>query len=121
MKREQPLPGGRRKPLSVHRLPEAPVFMGRTGELEQLQEFWNGDGAVISLVGLGGAGKTAVLQKFLTEVEASDTADGILVWSFYDDPDSNAFLRTAVNYFSDEAAVEAAGTGWFQALRKALE
>ncbi|MBI1333760.1 MAG: hypothetical protein GC165_12880 [Armatimonadetes bacterium] len=111
----------RKEPAIVHELPGAPKFVGRTEELEQLREFRKTPGGVFSLVGIGGAGKTAVLKRFLDETLESNTYDGILVWSFYDDPDTNAFLRAAVEYVSGQVSLDASGSGWFHALKQSLE
>ena len=97
------------------------MFVGRQSELELLRDFRRTPGGVFSLVGIGGAGKTAVLKEFLDETLESNTYDGILVWSFYDDPDTNAFLRAAVEYVSGEVSQDASGTGWFHALKQCLE
>src|SRR5437763_572771 len=98
---------GRLEPLHVHALPVAPTFIGREGELKALDEFWRHGTGVMSLVGLGGAGKTAVLERFLREVGKEDPPDGILVWSFYDDPDTNAFLQSAFSYITGGQVADA--------------
>lgn len=113
--------GYQKPPNIVHELPGAPMFVGRESELELLRDFRRTPGGVFSLVGIGGAGKTAVLKKFLDETLESNTYDGVLVWSFYDDPDTNAFLRAAVEYVSGEVSQDASGTGWFHALKQCLE
>ncbi|RYG27108.1 tetratricopeptide repeat protein [bacterium] len=79
------------------------------------------DRGVISLVGIGGAGKTATLEQFLARLLDDNDLDGILVWSFYDDPDTNAFLKTAVEYVTGELPSGASGTGWFHSLRQILD
>jgi tetratricopeptide (TPR) repeat protein len=106
--------------LIVHPLPKAKTFIGRERELETLDRFWEAGRGVLSLVGFGGAGKTAILDRFLDRLESQGGYDGILVWSFYDDPDTNAFLRTAVSYFKGGEQTQANGAGWFYLLSEAL-
>jgi len=104
----------------VHRLPSAPSFTGRLQELDQLSRFWQSRSGVLSINGVGGSGKTALISAFLESQEVQSQANGILVWSFYDDPDVNSFFQTAYNYFSASADAVAKGAGWFHLLRDAL-
>jgi tetratricopeptide (TPR) repeat protein len=108
------------QPLIVHPLPAAPAFTGRETEMQHLREFWQSPGGVVSLIGLGGAGKTALARNFLDEVTAQSPPDGLLVWSFYDEPDANAFLQAAYQYFTGGSTTEAKGAGWFHLLKEAL-
>src|SRR5689334_5499589 len=87
-------------PELVHRLPGAPTFAGRSNELEELAQFWQTEPGVLSLVGVGGAGKTALCERFIADLLRDNAPDGLFVWSFYDEPDANAFLRAAYRYFS---------------------
>jgi hypothetical protein len=113
-------------PRLVHPLPPTPTFVGREEELEALRRFWNaGAPGVLALVGLGGAGKTAVTARFLEELLTSDRLprpDGLFVWSFYQEPDAGLFLREAYHYFSRGAspATPAKGTGLLHLLRDGL-
>ncbi len=72
-------------PCLVHRLPPAPHFVGREPELQELRRFWaEGRRGVLAVVGLGGAGKTAVAAQFLAELVGSarlPRPDGLFVWS----------------------------------------
>src|SRR5437899_2182939 len=99
-------------PSIVHPLPPAPHFVGREAELEALCAAWkDGFRGVITLVGLGGAGKTAVASRFLEEfLHRGDTPrpDGLFVWSFYQEPDAGLFLREAYRYFARDGSEEAA-------------
>jgi hypothetical protein len=109
----------------VHPLPVAPHFVGRELELAALRTWWTtGSPGVLALVGLGGAGKTAVAARFLNELLAADhqpRPDGLLVWSFYQDPDAGHFLQQAHDYFARGApAATARGTGLLHLLRDAL-
>jgi tetratricopeptide (TPR) repeat protein len=99
-------------PLQVHRLPRAPHFVGRQPELEELLSHWgSGTGSIVGLVGLGGAGKTAIAARFLDQVlhaEMQRRPNALFVWSFYQEPDSEQFLRTAYEYFAGESSAAAA-------------
>ena len=97
------------------------MFIGRVEMLEALESFIRFGAGVASLVGIGGAGKTTLIRKLLDEMIDTKALEGILVWSFYDDPDTNAFLQTAVEYFTKDSTVQAQGTGWFHVLKHALE
>jgi ATP-dependent Clp protease ATP-binding subunit ClpA len=70
--------------------------VGRDEELAELREFWRQSrGGVLALVGLGGAGKTAVASRFLQEILSGHMEPrprGLFVWSFYQEPDAGLFL-----------------------------
>jgi hypothetical protein len=85
-----------------------------------MREFWKNGTGVLSLIGLGGAGKTALSEKFLSWLLENGSPDGVLVWSFYDDPDANHFLKTAHHYFTNGEEAQAVGAGWFHMLSEAL-
>ena len=63
---------------------------------------------MVSVVAAGGAGKTALVNKALHEATLSDRA-GVLVWSFYEDSHTDAFLRGAYTYFTGEKDAPAGG------------
>ena len=112
-------------PLLVHRLPPAPHFVGRDDELADLRGAWASSfRGVLALVGLGGAGKTAVAARFLDELLAGQLGprpDGVFVWSFYQEPDAGLFLEEAHRYFTGGSAPAAAkGAGLLHLLRGAL-
>src|SRR5438445_5595564 len=115
-----------REPREVHRLPPAPHFVGRAAELAALRAGWrDGFRGVLALVGLGGAGKTAVAARFVEELLGPDAAprpDGLFVWSFYQQPDAGLFLREAYHYFAPGAApaTAAKGSGILHLLHDAL-
>lgn len=108
------------EPLNYHVLPTAPVFTGRQAEMDGLARFWAQPSGVLSLIGPGGAGKTALTQRFLSWVSENDPPDGVFVWSFYEEPDPNAFLQAAYTYFSRGLTADAHGAGWFSLLKDAL-
>src|SRR5579864_9506188 len=113
-------------PCLVHPLPQAPQFVGREAELEALRSCWlAGACGVVALVGLGGAGKTAIAARFLAELLGStgrERPQGLFVWSFYQEPDAGRFLQVAYEYFAgaDAEAVPARGAGLLHLLREAL-
>ncbi len=53
------------------------------------------------MVAAGGTGKTALVHEALRQATLSDRA-GLFVWSFYEDPHTDAFLRAAYLYFTGE-------------------
>jgi hypothetical protein len=112
--------------LLVHRLPPAPHFVGREVELQELRTGWqSGFRGVLALVGLGGAGKTAVAARFLDELVGPDFPQrpgGLFVWSFYQEPDAGQFLEQAYHYFAapGTAVPAAKGAGLLHLLREAL-
>ena len=72
---------------TVH-LPETPYerLVGRDEELKRLDETWSDPAVkVFSLVGEGGTGKSALVNKWLTRMQADNYrgADAVLGWSFY--------------------------------------
>jgi tetratricopeptide (TPR) repeat protein len=92
------------QPMFCHALQPAQHFRGRTARLDELTR-WLGSPVtpdrVVSVVAAGGTGKTALVDKALHEAKLSDRA-GFFVWSFYEDPHTDAFLREAYVYFTGE-------------------
>ncbi|WP_437971850.1 helix-turn-helix domain-containing protein [Sorangium sp. So ce260] len=91
------------RPLHAHTLQRARHFVGR-GEILDRLAAWAGASPpsppVIALLGVGGAGKTAIAERFLQGLGDAPRAGGVLVWSFYDDPRTEAFLDQAAAYFA---------------------
>jgi hypothetical protein len=104
-----------RNPCVVHPLPLAPSFVGRQGVLAELEEHWrSGKRGVVALVGLGGAGKTAIAAQFLDKllrVEAGPRPSSVFVWSFYQEPDAGRFLQRLYEYLATGGTPNAAGKG----------
>jgi hypothetical protein len=101
-------------PCIVHPLPPAPHFVGRSRELKALHTFRDDPSpGTMSMVGLGGAGKTALASEFLAAVLANEgtRAGNVFVWSFYVNQDSNAFLEAAYHYFSGGRSLQGSGAG----------
>jgi len=115
---------GRPEPLLVHALPCAPNFVGRETELQELRAAWQQDfRGVLALVGLGGAGKTALAARFVAELAtAAAPPERLFVWSFYQEPDAGLFLERAYQYFAGQSAgaQPAKGAGLLHLLRDAL-
>jgi tetratricopeptide (TPR) repeat protein len=99
------------KPLYCHALQPAQHFRGRDAKLQQLRNWLespvNPD-RVVSLVAAGGTGKTALANQALHEAKLSDRG-GVFVWSFYEDPQTDKFLRAAYEYFTGEKDAPAGG------------
>lgn len=94
-------------PLHLHTLQRAPHFVGRKDILEDLAawaEVSPPSPRVVALIGLGGAGKTAVAERLLSALGDAPRPGGLFVWSFYDDPRTEAFLDQAARYFAPSAA-----------------
>lgn len=86
----------------VHVLQPAQHFTGRELLLNDLREWWlapEGDVKVRAIVGVGGAGKTAVVEQWLRWLRGQPPRGRTLVWSFNDQPDTDAFVREACSCF----------------------
>jgi tetratricopeptide (TPR) repeat protein len=87
----------------VHALQPAPHFHGRE-ELVRDLGAWVSDltspDRVWSLVAAGGTGKTAVVEKVIDGMKPGEA--NVLVWSFYERPDADAFLRECNQLFLGE-------------------
>ncbi|MDP9191601.1 MAG: DUF4062 domain-containing protein [Acidobacteriota bacterium] len=94
----------------VHALQPAPHFHGRD-ELVQDLGTWVSDltspDRVWSLVAAGGTGKTAVVERIVGGMKPGEAS--VLVWSFYERPDADAFLRECNHLFLGEDEGPAGG------------
>jgi tetratricopeptide (TPR) repeat protein len=94
----------------VHALQPAPHFHGRGLLLEELSA-WAADLAsadrVWALVAPGGSGKTAIAERLVASMEPG--AANVLVWSFYERPHADAFLRECNQLFLGEEEGPAGG------------
>ncbi len=72
--------------ISTAKLPSTgPTFVAREDELAHLDAAWAGDTNVISFVALGGAGKSALVNRWLDGMQRDGWrgAERVLGWSFY--------------------------------------
>lgn len=86
------------------------IFLGREHELDILNQAWlDNNKRVISLVGMGGLGKTELVRRFLLIMEglAHGGAERIYAWSFYnqgykrsDEASADDFINHALIWFS---------------------
>jgi transcriptional regulator with XRE-family HTH domain len=84
-----PDPGSPPPRPAGHALQRAPRFVGRAAELAALARWADApDPGVLTVLGLGGAGKTALVERFV----ASRAAGSCRVHSFYDDPRTEAVV-----------------------------
>jgi tetratricopeptide (TPR) repeat protein len=94
----------------VHALQPAPHFHGREALVSELEE-WVSDLAspdrVWSLVAAGGTGKTAVAERVVRDMQPGEA--NVLVWSFYESPGADAFLRECNQLFLGENEGPAGG------------
>jgi len=94
----------------VHALQPAPHFHGRE-ELVRDLGAWVSDltspDRVWSLVAAGGTGKTAVAERVVATMKPGEA--NVLVWSFYERPDADAFLRECNQLFLGEEEGPAGG------------
>nr|VFK66018.1 MAG: Trypsin-like peptidase domain-containing protein [Candidatus Kentron sp. UNK]VFK69084.1 MAG: Trypsin-like peptidase domain-containing protein [Candidatus Kentron sp. UNK] len=87
-------------------------FKGRKKELVELGDFWEGEQVrVLALVGIGGAGKTALVRRFLDSKNWLDQVDfpppdidSLFIWSFYDYPSTSDFLAEAYEFFRNNSS-----------------
>ncbi|WP_437291679.1 helix-turn-helix domain-containing protein [Sorangium sp. So ce406] len=94
------------RPLHAHTLQRARHFVGRAEILDRLAAWADAsppEPRVVALLGVGGAGKTAIAERFLQGLGDAPRPGGVLVWSFYDDPRTEAFLDQAAAYFAPGA------------------
>jgi nucleoside phosphorylase len=98
-------------PAVLYPLQPAPYFAGREALLKELS-VWatapDDPNRVVALVATGGTGKTATAERVLASVK-DYTAAGVFVWSFYENPKTEAFLRAACEYILGEIPWETGG------------
>jgi hypothetical protein len=88
-------------PKIAHPLPGASSFEPRPTYQHVLSVFRGRQhGGALALVGIGGSGKTALLVEWLTEHVFTERQgfDGVFVWSFDEEPDPAACLRSLADY-----------------------
>jgi hypothetical protein len=77
-----------------HPLQPAPQFFGREDILAALRVWWSTRNAVTihTIIGPGGCGKTALVERFIRSLRDTTTDLALYVWSFYEDTDCQTFL-----------------------------
>jgi hypothetical protein len=111
--RTAPPPGPQPAYVHVSGLPETAYerLVGREAELKRLDDAWtNSKINILSLVAEGGAGKSALVNEWLTRLQADNYrgADAVLGWSFYSQgskeraTSADAFLDWAVSELGAE-------------------
>lgn len=92
------------QPRIVHALLRARDFEPRPLYLDAIDLFLRQPaGGVLALIGIGGAGKTALVREALADilVRPDDFSfAGLFVWSFYDEPDISLFFRNLADYLT---------------------
>ncbi len=86
---------------AFHHVTSQPLhFFGRRAELELLEHaLFSDEPSVVAMVGLGGQGKTAIVQHWLAGLrERPGDVEGLFLWSFYRGKDSDLFLRELLAY-----------------------
>ncbi|HYV38278.1 MAG TPA: hypothetical protein VE988_21525 [Gemmataceae bacterium] len=87
-----------RPPAIFHCTPEPFRFFGRAAELALLDQAVSDPAiSVVALLGLGGQGKTAIVQHWLQTLD-SRPLDGLFFWSFYRGKDADLCLRQLYGY-----------------------
>lgn len=104
-------PGGWR-PHIEHALQPAMHFKGRRALLASLED-WVAEAwpttHVVSLVAVGGAGKTAIVERLVAGLCRTQLAGGLFVWSFYENNRTEEFLQRACEYFAGRVLDDALG------------
>lgn len=93
------------QPFVVHPLQPARHFHGRDALVDDIITWARAPVAeqrIFSIVAAGGTGKTALVEHVLSRL-GTDVPAGLLVWSFYEDPKTEEFLRVACHYFTGGA------------------
>jgi hypothetical protein len=94
--------GNRIAPRFVHTL-FAPRDWQDRPQFNQLCDWWRDVGTgVCALVGMGGAGKTAIVDRFLQALPDLFSPQRLLVFSFYDAPNPDEFFGEMVVWLARE-------------------
>jgi hypothetical protein len=90
-----------------HRPGAAGAFVGREDLIDDLVRWWrepDPHDRLQVLYGVAGCGKTAVLERVLSRIEAdAPRRGGVLCWSFDENPDVSEFVGAACKLFAGEA------------------
>jgi tetratricopeptide (TPR) repeat protein len=100
--------------VSIASLPSShPNFIGRENELTVINRAWNDHATnILSIIGWGGSGKSALVNRWLDLIAANNyrDADAVFGWSFYNQgsteehqESSELFMQQAFHFFVGEA------------------
>ncbi|WP_417913051.1 NB-ARC domain-containing protein [Candidatus Electronema sp. TJ] len=91
--------------FDLSRLPKTDsALFGRDDELALIDQAWQEDGCnVLVLTAMGGAGKTALMQKWIDD-EHWRGADAVYTWSFYSQGSSEDKQASAAEFFDNALA-----------------
>lgn len=91
--------------FDLSRLPRTgSALFGRDDELELIDQAWQDEGTnVLVLTAMGGAGKTALMQKWIDD-EHWRGADAVYTWSFYLQGSSETSRASAAEFFDSALA-----------------
>lgn len=94
----------RRQPSLHNQTPPEPNFVGRTGILETITEWYKDTGVNIgALIAWGGEGKSAIVRKWFDGLEKNSiNPDGIFWWGFYRNAYLEQFLDSLLSYLAPE-------------------
>ena len=118
----------------VHPLLRARDYQNRP-QFDELCDWWRGGGqGVCALLGIGGAGKTAVADRFLRVLPGAMAADpnlpkdtalpapgGLFVFSFYDAPNPEAFVTALATWLADRPPDDSTKTYSYEQMVRLLE
>ncbi|HLY26358.1 MAG TPA: hypothetical protein VKQ72_08460, partial [Aggregatilineales bacterium] len=109
--------------LSGAFLPVAESEFESRPELNNLRTFWRDESqdGVLALIGIGGSGKTALLTRFLQELPGNSLSDpsltaqsgllpasSVFLWSIYDNPNIEYFIRGLYDHLTGEKTLDPA-------------
>lgn len=104
-----------------HRLTRAEYFQPRP-EFERISNWWQDEDSygVLALLGIGGAGKSTLVRRFISRLPGSHVQDekvtidstlrrpdALFIWSFYEEPDVDRCATALYNYLTGEQAAKA--------------
>lgn len=118
----------------AHRLLRARDWQDRL-ELDQLCDWWRSGGAgICALIGIGGAGKTAIVERFLRrlpgvfpkaekipEDDSLFPPEGLFVFSFYDVPNPDSFFAELGLWLGGLVGDKSAKTPSYEQTRVSLQ
>ena len=107
--------------ISLAKLPStSPDLFGRKAKLQQLDDAWNNQNInILSLIAWGGVGKTALVNKWLSNLAKDNYrgAERVYGWSFYSQGaaegrqvSADQFIAAALEWFGDPDPT--AGSPW---------